>query len=178
MTGELTTVEITAKQRLISNLTAAVGIILCGVFLLLCGVGAIGLEIGLIIAPALLITVGVILLVNSLVQMNTVSLFLAVIFLTCALVSCLAHYADGLDYGKLYPFYIAAPAIASLFTMLMSRNFVTHIKMIAVFGIPAFLFFMLSFGVWEWYITVPAVVTFVGLLALYAALSVRGKPEE
>ena len=178
MTEEIITTEITAKQRLISNLTAAIGIILCGLFLLLCGVGAIGVDIVGAIAPAILIAFGAILLINALVQTNTVSLYLSVLFFVCALTSCLANFAGSLNYGKLYPFYIAAPAIASLFTMLMSRNFVSHTKVIVVFGVPSFFFFMLSFGVWAWYITLPAVLTYVGLLALYVALSVRAKPEE
>lgn len=170
--------ELTAAQRFASNLIAAIGVFLCGLFLLLCGVGAFDIPVPLVIAPALLAAVGLVLLANALIQSNTVSLYLSVIALVCALVSILANFVDGVEYAMLYPFYIAAPAIASLCTMIMSRNFSTHLKVILIFGVPAVLFFMQSFGIWGWSLTLPALIMFIGLLALYLALAARSKPEE
>lgn len=178
MTDNNLTEELTASQRFASNLAAAAGVILCGVFLLLCGTGVFDIAVSLAIAPAVLVALGLILLSNAFIQKNTVALYLGVILLVCALVSCLANFADGVSYSKLYPLYIASPAVASLITMLISRNYITHIKVIAFFGLPAALLFMQSFGVWAWQVVLPAIIMFVGLLALYLTLSARSKPEE
>lgn len=170
--------QLNSTQRFASNLAAAIGVLLCGVFLLLCGTGVFDIAVSLAVAPALLIAFGLILLANAFIQKNTVALYLAIILLVCALVSCLANFVDSISYGMLYPLYIASPAIASFFTMLMSRNFYTHIRIIILFGVPASIFFMQSLGVWTWQIALPVIIMYVGLLALYITLSARSKPEE
>lgn len=178
MTEETTAAELTAAQRLASNLIAAIGLILCGVFLLLCGLGAIALDMTSVLAPAILTAFGIVLLANALIQSNTVSLYLSVLLFVCALTCGIANFSENIGYGELYPLFIAAPAAASVVTIIMSRNFMTHIKIILVSGVFAFVFFMQSFGIWSWVVTVPVLVMLTGLLALYATLSAKARPEE
>lgn len=177
MTEELTSVEVSASQRFIGNITAAVGVLLCGIFLVLCGTGVIPLDMTAVLAPSILITLGAILLINALVQTNTVSLYLSVLLLVCAAVSTVCNFTD-VTYEQFYPFYIAAPALASLITMLMSGNYQTHLKFAVIFGIPAIILFMQSFNIWLWQVTVAAFVVFVGLIALYIALTRKSRAEE
>ena len=178
MAEENANIEITAGKRFASNLIAALTIILCSVLILLCGLDVFSVSVGLVIAPAVLASLGIILLSNSFIQSNTVSLYLAVLFIMFAVVSILANFVEGLSYGELYPLYIAAPAVSSLATMLMSKNYFTHIKIAMIFGVPAFVFFMQSFGIWNWGITVAAIMMFVGVIALYATMALRSHPEE
>ena len=94
-----------------------------------------------------------------------------------AAVSFVAHYSPA-TYSQLWPTYILAPAVASLATMFMSGDFKFHIRLIVLFGVPAILLSLMSFGVVGLRIILPALIVFAGLAALYVALAVRGTTEE
>ena len=179
MTEEEKYVELSRGKRFASNLTAAAGLFLCGAVLLVFGIGgeSWGVSVVSLIAPVVLLSVGLIFLVSSLIQVNTVTLYISVLFLVPAFVSFLANLTD-ITYASLWPLYVAAPAVASLFTMLMSGEYRFHIRIICIFAVPALFFALFASGIWSVGILIPALLMYAGLLALYTALSVNGAPEE
>lgn len=162
--------EITPLQRVAGNIVAGALIILCGLFLLLVGLKVIPLGFKEVAPAACLFAVGLTLLFTAIVQRNSVSLWLSFAFNVPAAVTLIASYTS-LGYGNLYPFFIAVPAIASLFTAFMSRGWKEHLKVIAFFGIIALLFSLNSLFGASWGIVIPLLVVFIGLLIIYAAVS-------
>lgn len=162
--------DLTRRQRLAGNLTAGGCVIAAGLVLLLCGTGVIRADIRLLIVPVLLTAVGTSLLVTSLIQKNTVSLWISFAFTVPALVSYLAAFTPH-GYAELYPLYIAIPAIASLFTMFMSGEYGTHLKVAAFFGITAGLFALRSSGLVGWSVALPLIVVYAGLVIVYVAVT-------
>lgn len=179
MTEEEKYVELSKGKRFASNLTAAVGLFLCGAVLLVFGIGgeSWGISVVLLVAPVILLAIGLIFLVSSLIQVNTVTLYISVLFLVSSLVSFLANLTD-ITYATLWPLYVAAPAVASLFTMFMSGEYRFHIRMICVFAVPALLFALFACGIWSVGVLIPSLIMYAGLLALYVALSINGASEE
>ena len=170
--------EVSKKQRFAGNITAGVVVVICGLFLLLCGVGVIPLQVKKIIIGSLLLSVGLVLLITGIIQKNTVSIWLAFVFLTPALVEFLAKYTSA-GYRNLYPLYIAIPAICSFFTMLYSRCWRAHIFVILLFGVTAGLFSLRSSGLLSWSIVLPIIVVFVGLaIILYTVKLFKEEPED
>lgn len=179
MTEEEKYVELSRGKRRVSNLIAAFGLLLCGGVLLvfgICGEGW-GISAVALIAPVVLLSLGLILLITSLIQINTVTLYLAALLLVCSLVSFLANLTDA-TYGTLWPLYLASPAVASLFTMIMSGEYRFHIRVICLFAVPALFFALFVSGIWGVAVLVPAIILYAGLLALYFALSVGSVNEE
>lgn len=174
--NNLDNAELTKTQRLAGNLTAGFFIIACGIFLLLVGVKVIPLNVYELIVPSLLATVGLVLGITGLIQINTVSLWCSFAFLVPSIVSLLVVFTP-LKYSQLYPMYIAIPAIASLFTMLMSREFSDHLKVILLFGVLALIFFLASFKILHWAVILPLLVVFIGLIIVYVAVK-SAKNEE
>lgn len=179
MGNSIEQLEIRPSQRIAGNITAGVLLVLCGVFLLLTGLNVIPLKLSDLALPTILLTIGLTLIITAFIQKNTVSLWLSVMFLVPALISYLAAYTS-LTYGNLYPFYIAMPGIASLATMLMSRNFSDHLKVAAFFGLPALIFCLNSFSLLGWNAVLPILVVYVGALIIYIAVSskINGKKED
>lgn len=172
--------ELSAAQRVAGNIVAGSLIVLCGVFLLLSGVGVIGLELKKVALPACLFAVGLSLLITSLMHRNCVSLWLSFAFNVPAAVSLTAAYT-ALSYANLYPFYIAIPAIASLFTMIMTPHaWLSHLKVTLFFGIIALLFLLNSVWGVSWGIVLPLLLVLGGLLIIYAAVAAKlwGKSTE
>ena len=151
---------LTRKQRLAGNLTAGAAVIAAGLVLLLAGADVIKADVKVLTAPVLLSAVGLSLLVTALIQRNVVSLWVSFAFTVPALVSFLAAFTS-VGYKELYPLYIAIPAIASLFTMPMSRSFGDHGKVVLLFG--------------GWGVGGPLLIVYVGLLIVYAALKSHKK---
>lgn len=171
--------EISRGKRFVSNLIAAIGIFVCGAILLVFGLvgDGIGVSVVLLIAPVILATFGLVFLTTSLIQRNSVTLYLAVLFLVCAIVSFIANLTT-VTYGMLYPLYIGSPAIASCFTMIMSRDYKFHSRIIFLFAVPAIFFAFFAANLWSVVILVPALIMYAGFLALYAALAVNAASEE
>lgn len=169
--------ELTPKQRMAGNIIAGVFVIACGVFLLLCGVGVIALSVSKVVVGCLLCTVGLVLLSAGLIQKNSVSLWLSFAFLLPALVELLVK-ATSITYSQAYPIYISIPAVASLFTMLLSHEWMDHLKIILFFGILAGLFTIQACGI-GWSIVLPLLVIYIGLMIVYIAVrSGKQKDEE
>ena len=140
-------------------------------FLLLSGLGVFGasVTVGKVAVPGVLLTVGLVFLTTAIVQRNTVSMWISFAFIVPALVAALNNFT-ALTYAKLYPLYIAIPAISSLFTAIMSRSFRDHLKIIITFGLIAAVFSLQSSGLTGWNVVVPVLVVLAGLAIVYAAI--------
>ncbi|MBQ7227338.1 MAG: hypothetical protein IJX05_02940 [Clostridia bacterium] len=167
------------KKRFICNLIAAIGILTCGAVLLVFGIigNGVGVYVSQLIVPVILLTIGLIFMITSLIQMNTVTFYLAIVFLVCSLVSFLAHFTP-LSYGMIYPLYIASPAIASLFTMIMSKEYAFHLRLIFLFAVPAVFFQLFATELWSLSVLVPVLLMYCGLVVLSFALSANSVSEE
>ena len=65
-----------------------------------------------------------------------------------------------------------------LVRLFLSGEYKFHIRLIILFGVPAVLLSLMSFGLVGMRIIIPALIMFAGLAALYVALAVRGTTEE
>ncbi len=158
------------RQRLAGNVTTGALVIAAGIILLLSGTGVIKADISVLAVPVLLAAIGLSLLFAAIIQRNTVSLWISFAFTVPSLVSFIAGFTET-GYGELYPLYIAIPAIASFFTMLMSRNFRDHIKAVLFFGVTAALFALNSSGLVGWGVALPLIIVYVGLIIVYFAVA-------
>ena len=161
--------ELTKGQKLAGNVIAGAYLVVCGVFLLLSGVFGASVTVGKVAVPGVLLTVGLVFLTTAIVQRNTVSMWISFAFIVPALVAALNNFT-ALTYAKLYPLYIAIPAISSLFTAIMSRSFRDHLKIIMTFGLIAAVFSLQSSGLTGWNVVVPVLVVLAGLAIVYAAI--------
>lgn len=176
MTDEETYKEIPRAKKLASNIIAAVVLIATGAVLFALGM-ATDIDMSKLILPVILAAIGLILFISSVIQYNTVTMYLSILFLVCSAVSFTAHYS-AVGYAELWPTYILAPAVASVATMFLSGEYKFHIRLIILFGVPAVLLSLMSFGLVGMRIIIPALIMFAGLAALYVALAVRGTTEE
>lgn len=176
MTDEETYKEIPRAKKLASNIVAAAIVFAAGTLLFALGL-ATDISMSKLIVPVVLAALGLMLFVSSVIQFNTVSMYLSMLFLVCSAVSFVAHFSP-VGYAQLWPTYILAPAIASVATMFMSGDYKFHLRLIVLFGVPAVLLSLMSFEVLDLRVVVPALIMFAGLAALYAALAVRGTTEE
>lgn len=169
--------ELSGGKKLACNLASAGILMLAGVFLLLCGLGAIPLSVSKAVCGTLLFAVGLMLLVTAVIQRNTVSLWLSFCFIMPALVELLAKTTPA-GYSQLYPLYIAIPAVSSLFTVLLSHAWSTHMPLILLFGVAAGIFALRSSGVAGWNVVLPVLVIFVAAVMTVAALKKRKDEDE
>ena len=171
-------IELTPRQKLVSNLVAGGFTLLCGIFLLLCGLGVFPLSIKAVALPSVLSAVGLALFSTALLNKNSVSMWLSWAFFVPAAISFVAAFTS-LGYADLYPFYIAIPAIASLLTLPMTpRSWKSHLKVIAFFGSLAVLFMLNSLMGIGWNIVLPIILVLAGLIIIAVALGIalpRGK---
>lgn len=170
-------IELSPRRRLWCNLTAALAVVLAGLFLLLCGLNVFPVRVGRALCGTLLCTVGVILFLNAVIGRNSVSLWLSVCFLLPALVELLVK-TTAARYTQLYPLYIAIPAVASAVCMCFTREWAVHLPVVALFGVPAGIFALKSGGVASWSVVVPVLVIYVGLLMLALALKLQRKDKD
>lgn len=170
--------ELTRSQRVAGNIIAGAYTVACGVFLLIVGLGLIGgMNMGNTALPTILLTVGLVFLTTALIQKNTVSLWISFAFTVPAVVSYLNNFT-ALSYGNLYPLYIAIPAIASLFTMLMSKGYKEHLATIIFFGVIAAVFALQSSGLTGWGVVIPLLVVFAGVAIVLTALKINKKEDD
>ncbi len=166
--------ELSRGRKLACNITAAGIVLLAGFFLLLCGLNVIPVKVGSAVCGTLLFAVGLIFLSSALISLNSVSLWISFCFNVPALIELLTEVTSA-GYARLYPLYIAIPAIASLFTMLFTHEWFLHLRVIALFGVAAALFALQSGGVAGWSVVLPALVIYLGLIMLYIAVKARRK---
>lgn len=169
--------ELSASKRLACNLCAALIVLAAGVFLLLCGLDVFALKVTSVIAVALLSAIGLIFFISALISANSVSLWLSFCFLVPALVEILVKVTPA-GYKNLYPLYIAVPAIASLFTMLYTREWRAHLIVAALFGVPAAIFALGNIDGVGWAVIVPALVIYAGCIMFALALRAKKKDDE
>lgn len=161
--------QLTKIQRYACNLITGTMFIICGLILLLVGVGAINLNIRDVILPALLYAVGFSLFATAIIQKNTLSMWLSFCFIIPALITNLAVYTKA-TYSNLYPIYFAIPAIASLFTIPLSDDKLTHIKCVGFFTLIAVILSLKSGAFVGWSVVVPILVIYIGLMILYVSV--------
>lgn len=172
--------EISPTTKMACNIIMATAIVVCGIVLLILGVTSAdtGIDIMALIAPVILATLGMAFLITSLMQHNTVTLYLSALLLVCSLASFLANLSSAVSYSAIWPLYIAAPAIASVVTMLMSKQYGFHIRIALVFGVLSIMFALFTAGIWGIEVLIPALIVYVGLIGLYATLAIKGATEE
>ena len=151
------------QKRVASNLVFAIGLVLTGIVLLICGIfdsinscGFFDLAI-----PLFLISFFAMLFIIAFIQKNTVALYLSMLFLTCGIGTILGNFS-GYGYEKIYPVFIASPAVASFATMFMSREFRFHLWVFSFFGIISAIFMLQTIFDVSWGIIIPITVVFVG----------------
>jgi len=168
-------VILSSGQKLACSISAGILLILLGIFLLLSGLGVFPFGIMLAIIPATLVTIGLIFVVAGFIQDNVVALWLGSFVLATSLVSIFAPLSATvrLGYARLYPLYLAAPAIASLVTMFYSREFKDHLKAIIFFlALSGFFFLNSVFGV-SWVIVLPIMLAAFGIFIVVVAIVLR-----
>lgn len=158
-------IELSRRQMHACNIIFSAFILLAGLLLLLIGLQVIKISILDALAPILLGAVGLALTVTAIIQRNTVSMWLGGALLACMTASIIAA-AGGVAYSSVYPVYIAAPAIASLFTLPISDSKKFHLGFIVFFGVLSGLFSLRSSGLCGWAISAPLIVIFVGIVVL------------
>ena len=166
-------IEPTKGQRMAGNITAGAFVVLCGVFLLLVGLGVFdGLSLGNVTFVAIFYTLALAFITGAFIQKNTASLWIGTAFAVPATVTLLNNFTS-LTYAQLYPLYIAIPAISCAVTLILSRAFIDHLKVILFFGVIALMFALQSSGLVGWGVVVPLLVVFVGLMVIIVAI--RGR---
>lgn len=172
-------IELTPEQKLLGNVIAGLYLVACGVVLLLVGLGVFGsVTVGSMWLPTVLLTLGLIFFTTGLIQGNVVSVWLACAFMVPAAISYLANFTP-LTYARLYPFYVATPAICSLVTAALSRRAVKeHLKVGCFFGIIAAALALKSFGVCGWSVALPVIVVFIGIVIIFSAVKRNKENEE
>lgn len=165
------------KKKMICNITAAGIIMLAGVILLFCGVGIIPVSASTAAAGVLTFSIGLILLVTALVQRNSVAMWLCFLFFMPALVELIEKVSPA-TYANLYPIYVAAPAMSSLFTALLTREWRIHLPIILAFMPPAATLALCSSGICKLSVGLPILVIYLGCLMLIIALKGRMKDED
>ncbi len=173
MSNQVDEYELTKGQKLAGNIISGVYTLACGVFLLLVGLGLIPpLSIENTTLVAILVTIGLVFFTTSLIQINTVSLWLSFCFFTPAVVTILVNATDA-TYANLYPLYIAIPAVSSLFTMFMSKAKKDHLRVIFFFGVLSGIFALQSTGLVGWEVVIPAIIVFIGLIITVIAIKMK-----
>lgn len=173
-----TQIEPTGAQRTASNIAAGAYVILCGVFLLLTGIGIFdGITIGNVTLIAIFYTLALAFITGAFIQKNTASLWIGTAFAVPATVTLLNNFT-ALTYAQLYPLYIAIPAICCAVTMILSRAYADHLKVILFFGVLAVVFALQSSGLVGWGVVVPLLITFVGVTVIVVAIRGRNNGDE
>ena len=137
--------EFTPGQVLASKISSAALGVLLVVWYVLVATKVVPLPFWQIVLGSALICIGLSLLICGLIERNAVALWLSFCFLVPGALSVLCRNVAGCNYYELYPLYIAIPAIASFFTMLVCGKFKSHLKVIPVFAVPALLFALTVF---------------------------------
>jgi len=138
--------ELSRRQKFASRIGVICFIILGGAFLLLVGLVDAMPHIRVVIAATILLVFASIFLLCAIVQKNSISFWIAVMFLVPFVVEILVINTAA-TYGLLYPLYITSVFIACLFTGIIWRNISPHLFMMVLFGGLGLLFFLQSTGV-------------------------------
>lgn len=174
---ENTDLGFTPKNRLKANIIAGAVTILCGLFLLLCGVDVIKIEFKKVILCAILMSVGIVFLMNGIIQNNPVSIWISFAFIVPSIVEMMVKFF-GFTYGQLYPFYIGIPAFSCFITAVLTKNPKPHFTTFMFFAVLSFLLFLNSFDVAPFRVIIPIVIVCIGLGILFIAYNLFRKDTE
>lgn len=169
-TENLETGAPTKMQKRITSIAAGAVIVLAGLMLFLTATGLFPhLTVKNSAVFIILFAIALILVFSAAVQKNSVALWLAVCFFIPGLITLLVNFT-ALTYFNLYPLYIAIPGLASLVTLILSRDFKLHLKIAALFCVVAALFFLHSFAVLKIGFILPILLVLLGAVVIVAAL--------
>ncbi len=165
--NEIESNEIDGKKRIVSNLVFASGLVLTGVALIIMGVleDSLGVAYASLIAPIILTAFFLINLIVSFLQRNTVALYIAGLCLANALIAVIGNFTE-VGYDRIYPLFILSPGLASLFTLIMSKEYKLHLLLGAFFACTAGIFALQSCFDVSWAIIIPVFVLYLGAVAM------------
>jgi hypothetical protein len=164
-------IEFTPKQILAGKIIAILITVLLCVWYALVGFGVINIPFWRIFLGSLLGAIGLILLLSGVVQVNSVSVWLAFPFLIPALIEFFCVFGISC-YQYLYPLYVAIPAISSLACVTFSSGKITHLKVIVFFLLEALFYLLASLGICEIFVSVIlSVALFVGAI-VYVSIKI------
>ena len=157
--------ELTERQKRLSILVTGVVLLILGTVLLLTGAGAFHADFKKLLLPSCLAAVAVIFFCTAFIQGNSLLLWLSFAFLLPSLVSFLAAFTP-LGYNRLYPVYFLTPAVCSFFTMLYSREYIFHLKIIILFALAFFCALTSLFFDFSIVLPVTLIVAAAGIIVL------------
>lgn len=161
------------------NLIAAVGIgiliVAFGVSLLLSGLGLFPVDLTSFWFPAVCVTLWLGAFLTGALRKESWTVWVGFVFFGLAVVN-ITHAVSGVGYGKLFPMYIAIPAVCSLVTLLFAQNKKLHLESIILFGGLTVIFTIQVLTSLNWFITAGIIVIMLGLfIFVNVATSKKGR---
>jgi len=156
------TSQLSQKQKKFSAICVGSSFLLCGIFLLFVATDIINLRIKDILLATILVGVGLAMLLSSFVQDNRLFMWIGLVIIVCGIATYFCELSVN-GYTGWYFLYLFAPAVASIFTMLVSREYRFHIKIIILFMLVGI------FAIMSMYID-KAVVLSCGIITLSVAI--------
>ena len=150
---------------------------LYGAAMLLCGFDVFKCRLDVIWLPGAFFTLAFCFLVAGLIGKNPVSLWLGAAVSILGVIGILAAYTD-FGYDKLYPLYIAIPAIASIFTGIIRLNLKPHIRTIIFFGGLGGILCLQSFGLLLPVVVIPIAAAFIAATMVYVVIMIKKHSKE
>lgn len=167
---------LTKKQKTACNIVMGVLLILAGVILVLAGCGVIDVSVRRIAAPTILFSFGFAIMLSAIIAKNSLSMWIAGVITACGMTSLLEVVTTA-SYANLFPMYIAAPGVGSLFAVWFSEVKFPHVKAMGFFGGLAAVFSLGSSGACSWGLTSGVVAGFAGLCVILYALDIYLKKD-
>ena len=159
-------------KKIACNVIDAVIAVAAVVIVVLSYFGAIGMDFGKTATGTILAAVGLIFLLNAIIQGNSVSMWIAFCFLVPSAIS-FACKVFGCSYAHLYPLYIALPGIACLGAMIISRQFIKLLSAAALFIVAGAIFLLEVTGVLSVGYTLLVLAGYLALLVVLLIIYLR-----
>ena len=167
--------ELTRNQIILGNIFGGIMVVAIGIFLLIIGLGAIkGLTLKNMALPTILACIGIVFLFSSIIQRNSLSMWIACAFLLPAIITYIVNFTP-LGYRHLYPLYIAIPSVACIGNLFLDKHYKFNIKIIFIFGIMSGVFALQSSGLISMSIVFPIFIVIVGIVILLGAMKITKK---
>lgn len=170
--------ELTKKQKTVCLCIDGLSLIFLGLFLMIVGLGLTVYDFKKIILSAILFFLGVSMILSAFVQKNSLLLWIGSVIFVCSSVGFFAEGIESLGYSNLYPIYISSPAIASLLTLTLSREYRMHLTIALFFGVISLLFTLEICGLLSINIIIPIVLILMGITIIVSAFIFKGEKNE